>query len=114
MEEENVGGEETLTAVTNAIALIDAIPADVTLADKAAVTAAKTAYDALTAEEKAQISQAKLNKLNGAIAAIETLENPPQDEVVQPSEGCNSTLGVGLVGLTVLAAAAVALRKKED
>ncbi|MBQ8295419.1 MAG: hypothetical protein IJX87_03185 [Clostridia bacterium] len=114
VEEENVGGEENLTAVTNAIALIDAIPAYVTIADKAAVTAAKTAYDALTAEEKAQISQAKLNKLNGAIAAIETLENPPQDEVVQPSEGCNSTLGVGLVGLTVLAAAAVALRKKED
>lgn len=113
--EEIGGGEEDDSASKAVIALIDAIPADITLADKDKVTTAKQAYDALTAEDKAKISQAKLNKLNGAIEAIELLENPKQDPAPAPSEGCSGTLGLGIVGAAaIVTTAIVATRKKKE
>ena len=58
--------------VKNTIALIDAIPATVTLADKAAVEAARAAYDALTATQQNMVTNlSTLAAAENTIAAIE-------------------------------------------
>lgn len=76
--------QATLTAIEAAkkqekadavAAQIFALPATVTLNDAAAINAAKSAYDALSAEEKALLDSATVAKLNNAIAALEKLSN---------------------------------------
>lgn len=62
-----------MAAVNNVNALISAIPATVTYADKAKVEAAKTAYTALGDAEKALVTGAdKITTAETAIAAMET------------------------------------------
>lgn len=62
-----------MAAVNNVNALISAIPATVTYADKAKVEAAKTAYTALGDAEKALVTGAeKITSAETAIAAMET------------------------------------------
>ena len=61
-------------AANAVIALFNALPADITLEDKAAIEAARAAYEALTADQKALVSDedlAKLTKAEEALAAIE-------------------------------------------
>lgn len=61
--------------VNEAIALINAISDPVTLNDKAAVEAARKAYDALTASQKQEvINYSKLTATENTIAALEALE----------------------------------------
>ena len=55
-------------------ALVNALPATVTLNDKEQVAAARTAYDALTDDQKAFVTK-ELEKLVAAEAAIVALEN---------------------------------------
>ncbi len=52
-------------------AQINALPAEITLNDKAAVEAAKQAYDALTDEQKDLVDREAFNKLVGAMNTIE-------------------------------------------
>ena len=57
------------------IAKINLIPATVTLSDKTKVTEARTAYDALTAEEKELVTNyTKLTAAETTIAALETIK----------------------------------------
>ena len=58
--------------VKDAIKLINALPDETTLADKAAVVAARNAYDALTDAQKGMI--ASIAKLTAAETAINTIE----------------------------------------
>lgn len=60
---------------------IEALPQAVTLADKASVQAARTAYQALTAEEQAQVTN--LDKLIAAETQIAQLEQQQSDQKVQ-------------------------------
>ena len=56
------------------LALFDALPADITLEDKAAIDAARAAYDALTDDQKALVTPEDLAKLTAAEAALAALE----------------------------------------
>ena len=56
------------------VALFDALPADITLEDKAAIEAARAAYEALTDEQKALVTPEDLAKLTAAEAALAALE----------------------------------------
>ncbi|WP_052410370.1 S-layer homology domain-containing protein [Paenibacillus durus] len=64
------------TAADAAAQIIAALPGTdaLTLADKAAVAAARQAYDSLTAQQQALLSAETLDKLTAAIAAIAALE----------------------------------------
>ncbi len=79
---------ESVIRVLDCSDKIDKLPAGdaLTLADKAAVEAAQAAYEALTAQEKAQISQEQKAKLDDALSAIAVLE---VDEAIAalPSSG---------------------------
>ena len=61
-------------AVTNVIAQINALPAAVTAADKAQIEAARAAYEALTDDQKALITEETLDKLTVAEAALADAE----------------------------------------
>ena len=62
-----------LELVTAAITALPA-PAAVTLANKAAIDSAKSAYDALTADQKEQVSADLVTKLEGCIARLELFD----------------------------------------
>ena len=64
----------SLAAVKDVEDAIDAIPAEITLDNKADVQAARQAYDALTDAEKQKIDAATLKKLTDAETAIANLE----------------------------------------
>ena len=68
--------------VSDAILAIDALPAadKVALTDKDAVAAARKAYDALTKEQQAKVSEELLKKLTDAEAAIKNLEQVAADK----------------------------------
>ncbi|MEG2017423.1 MAG: 5'-nucleotidase C-terminal domain-containing protein [Clostridium sp.] len=68
---ENVANKEAAAAVT---ALINGLQEILTLADKALVVAARTAYDGLTEIQKALVSEAVVNKLVKAEETIKALE----------------------------------------
>ena len=55
--------------------LIDAIGANVTLNSEAAITAAKSAYDALSDEDKALVDTDKVAALNAAVAKLNSLKH---------------------------------------
>ena len=63
------------------LALFDALPADITLEDKAAIEAARAAYDALTADQKALVTPEDLAKLTAAEAALAALESQGVENV---------------------------------
>lgn len=99
------GGEEQPAdpdreAADGAIALIDAIPADVTLSDKPKVTAARTAYEALTDSQKALVPAAKLKRLTDAETAIRALETP--DESDGGCGGCSNSGSTALLSVLLL------------
>ena len=58
----------------DAIAKINAIPADLTFADKAAVEAARAAYDALTEAQQVALNNSFITKLVAAETKLEVLE----------------------------------------
>ena len=67
--------EDQISALekANVAKLIAAIPATVTIEDKAAIEAAKAAYDALSDEDKAAISTQLVEKLNTALSQLEAI-----------------------------------------
>ena len=72
-------GDLTITVLKGDIEtvedLIDAIGADVTLDSEAAITAAKSAYDALSDEDKALVDADKVDALNAAIIKLNRLKH---------------------------------------
>jgi len=104
---------ESALAVVEVNEAINALPASgkVTTADKAAIKAARAAYDALTAEQKAKISADTLKKLTDAEAALAAAEN-----ATSPQTGDNSHMGlwIALMMFSLLGIAATLLfgRKK--
>ena len=72
-------GDLTITVLKGGIEtvedLIDAIGADVTLDSEAAITAAKSAYDALSDEDKALVDADKVDALNAAIIKLNRLKH---------------------------------------
>ena len=77
------------TAVENVTKLIEALPEKIQLKDKAAVEAAKAAFDALTDAQKAKISKENKAKLDAAVKKIQELENQPKpvDHVTDKAYG---------------------------
>lgn len=72
--------EEADTAAANAVkTMIDEISDPVTLADKNAIEDAKAAYDALTDDQKAKITEEDLAKLNGAVETLRALMIPVEE-----------------------------------
>ncbi|MBQ8099742.1 MAG: Ig domain-containing protein [Paludibacteraceae bacterium] len=67
-------------AANDVVALFDALPADITLEDKAAIEAARAAYDALTADQKALVSAEDLAKLTAAEEALAAAEKSAADQ----------------------------------
>lgn len=82
-------------AADKATAAINALPTTVTAADEAAITAARKAYDGLTAEQKALVSAETLKKLTDAESALDAAKKPAQAEVgttiTDTSTGSTST-----------------------
>ena len=72
-------GDLTITVLKGDIEtvedLIDAIGADVTLNSEAAINAAKSAYDALSDEDKALVDADKVDALNAAIIKLNRLKH---------------------------------------
>ncbi|MEE0957652.1 MAG: dockerin type I domain-containing protein [Ruminococcus sp.] len=68
-------------AVKNVIVLINALPAaaDVTVADKAQIESARAAYDALTDDQKAKVSDETLEKLTAAETALAAAQKEEAD-----------------------------------
>lgn len=67
---------ESLERIKNVEGLIDALPETITIADKTAVTAARTAFDALTEDEKASVTNSDaLEAAETKIASLEKVKN---------------------------------------
>ena len=96
------------SAVSDAILAIDALPAadKVALTDKDAVAAARKAYDALTKEQQAKVSEELLKKLTDAEAAIKNLEQVAADKAAADAvtEALNNLPAADKVALTDKAA----------
>lgn len=70
-------------AVSNVLALIEALPDEIGLDDKAAVEAARAAYGALSKSEKALVSDEAVQKLEQAEAAVATVEEKAAEDALQ-------------------------------
>ena len=68
------------SALSDVVTAIEALPTEITLDNKAAVEAARSAYDALTDEEKMKVPADTLKKLTDAEAAIKELEEESSKE----------------------------------
>ncbi|MBQ9480861.1 MAG: hypothetical protein IJU84_01705, partial [Clostridia bacterium] len=66
--------KEAIKQIEDCIDLIVALPLEITLESETAVSAAKTAYDALTDEQKAEISDRLIDALNTAVNRIAELK----------------------------------------
>ena len=84
--------------------LIDAIGADVTLDSEAAITAAKSAYDALSDEDKALVDADKVAALNAAIIKLNRLKHADLmanlDTIYKTTGDFMATLGTPTVSST--------------
>ena len=84
--------------------LIDAIGADVTLNSEAAITAAKSAYDALSDEDKALVDADKVDALNAAIIKLNRLKHADLmanlDTIYKTTGDFMATLGTPTVNST--------------
>ena len=84
--------------------LIDAIGADVTLDSEAAITAAKSAYDALSDEDKALVDTDKVTALNAAIIKLNRLKHADLmanlDTIYKTTGDFMATLGTPTVSST--------------
>ena len=84
--------------------LIDAIGADVTLDSEAAITAAKSAYDALSDEDKALVDADKVDALTAAIIKLNRLKHADLmvnlDTIYKTTGDFMATLGTPGVGST--------------
>ena len=84
--------------------LIDAIGADVTLDSEAAITAAKSAYDALSDEDKALVDADKVDALNAAIIKLNRLKHADLmanlDTIYKTTGDFMATLGTPTVSST--------------
>ena len=119
-------------AADDVIALIEKLPAakDVKTADKAAIEAARKAYDALTDEQKAKVSADTLKKLTDAEAALAEAEKKTSDDSSKSDSSktdsssnagtnngstTNPATGAAVgMGAASLAAAALIVAKKKD
>ena len=109
--------EESDERVAEVIALIDALPSASVIAaeDEADIEAAKAAYEKLSEEEKAKVTN--YDKLTAAIAALDGIKNPepaPEPE----KEGCNgcksdAAADVVICAVVALAAASVLIILKK-
>ncbi len=97
-----------------AISLIDKLPETVSLDDKAAVEAARAAYDAIsTIEQRALVTNySKLTEAEARIEKLLTLENgtdtePPTDE--DPTEGLDTPTIIIIILTALLALAVIAI-----
>lgn len=72
--------EANKEAANKVIELINKIPENISLEEKEAILAVRTAYNALTAEQKSLISEETLAKLVSAESKIAELEEKPEDE----------------------------------
>lgn len=86
----SIGNIEKDPEVVNVENLINSLPQNITLDDKKAVQAARDAYEALTAEQKLQVSEDILIKLIEAEARIDELER----ELEENEEENNSNVNV--------------------
>ena len=84
--------------------LIDAIGADVTLNSEAAITAAKSAYDALSDEDKALVDADKVDALTAAIIRLNRLKHADLmanlDTIYKTTGDFMATLGTPTVNST--------------
>ena len=84
--------------------LIDAIGADVTLDSEAAITAAKSAYDALSDEDKALVDADKVDALTAAIIKLNRLKHADLmanlDTIYKTTGDFMATLGTPTVNST--------------
>lgn len=84
--------------------LIDAIGADVTLDSEAAITAAKSAYDALSDEDKALVDADKVDALTAAIIRLNRLKHADLmanlDTIYKTTGDFMATLGTPTVNST--------------
>ena len=84
--------------------LIDAIGADVTLNSEAAITAAKSAYDALSDEDKALVDADKVDALTAAIIRLNQLKHADLmanlDTIYKTTGDFMATLGTPTVNST--------------
>ena len=84
--------------------LIDAIGADVTLNSEAAIDAAKSAYDALSDEDKALVDADKVDALNAAIIKLNRLKHADLmanlDTIYKTTGDFMATLGTPTVNST--------------
>lgn len=84
--------------------LIDAIGANVTLDSEAAITAAKSAYDALSDEDKALVDADKVNALTAAIIKLNQLKHADLmanlDTIYKTTGDFMATLGTPTVNST--------------
>ena len=119
-------------AADDVTALIEKLPAakDVKTADKAAIEAARKAYDALTDEQKAKVSADTLKKLTDAEAALAEAEKKTSDDSSKSDSSktdsssnagtnngstTNPATGAAVgMGAASLAAAALIVAKKKD
>ena len=90
--------------------LLDALPDNVTIADKQAVENARSYYDKLSGSLKSQLDQSAVAKLTSAESQLQELENPTQPEQPENPAHDNTVLVTVLVvaGVVVVAAAATA------
>ena len=101
----SISKSETETAVDAVIAMIDALPLpeDITLDDRAAVEAARAAYEALTDAEKELVTN--LDRLEAAEAELQKLLNsfPSGTAVVKTGEELRTALNDDSIGTITLA-----------
>ena len=101
------------TLPSNVLAVYNAINAlntEITLEDEAAIVAARTAFDALTEEEQAKLSDKVVAKLVAAEEALASLKTPSK------SNDGNQTgliIGISVAAVVVIAGVVVFVLKKK-
>lgn len=117
---------EDRAAAEAVIAMIDALPETIALADKAAIESARSAYDKLTATQKEFVTNYNdLTSAESAIAALEENDSPSDDndsnidpgEDTNESGGCSSFVGgvsVLFGGIALLVVSTALIFKKKS
>lgn len=114
------GNTAAMQVTLDAIALIDALPSYITLADEKAILEARAAYNLVTSKDQQALvtNYRKLTEAESTLEYYKSLEendDPIVEPEPEPSSGCNGFVSMGaLAGLAMIGAALFIGKRKNE
>ena len=114
------GSTAAMQVTLDAIALIDALPSYITLADEKAILEARAAYNLVTSKDQQALvtNYRKLTEAESTLEYYKSLEendDPIVEPEPEPSSGCNGFVSMGaLAGLAMIGAALFIGKRKNE